>query len=164
MKTNAASKENNESCSIQTALGGESPRNDTPTKLGRGSVTARMNAAIGVYWRSIARAIELTYLLSAFGVLGGIPPLFDAAIAWARYLTKWMRRILPAITAFRRATSDNWALALTSAAAAVSSGKNWRVNTNDRAQLAHDDLCPWLQTRLHNGSGGLEGPRSRQSR
>jgi hypothetical protein len=88
MKTKAASKESNENCDIHTALGGagEPPSNDTVTRLERGSVTARTNAAIGVYWGSIARPIEIIYLFAAFGVLGGIPPLFNVAIKCARYL------------------------------------------------------------------------------
>jgi hypothetical protein len=100
MKTMAASKETSESYNIRTALGegGELPSNDTATRLGRDSVIARTNAAIGVYWSSIARAIEIIYLLAAFGVLGGIPPLFDIAIRCARYLITWMRRLQAQLT------------------------------------------------------------------
>jgi hypothetical protein len=100
MKTKAASKDTNESYNIHTALGGagEPASNDTATRLGRDSVMARTNAAIGVYWGSIARTIEFIYLLAAFGVLGSIPPLFDVAITCARYLITWMRRLQAQLT------------------------------------------------------------------
>jgi hypothetical protein len=100
MKPMATSKETNESYNIHTALGeaGELPSNYTATRLERDSVIARTNAAIAVYWGSIARAIEIIYLLVAFGVLGGIPPLFDVAIRCARYLITWMRRLQAKLT------------------------------------------------------------------
>jgi hypothetical protein len=93
MKTKAVPKENHQSCNTYTASGGagDPPSNDTATKLWRRSVAARTKAIIGVYWGSTARSIEIIYLLAAFGVLGGIPPLFNVAIKCARYLITWMR-------------------------------------------------------------------------
>jgi hypothetical protein len=60
-------------------------------RLGQGSVTTRVNTTIGVYWGGAARAIETIYLLAAFGVLGGIPPLLNGAIKCARYVIASMQ-------------------------------------------------------------------------
>jgi hypothetical protein len=36
-----------------------------------------INTAIGRYWGSVVRAIDVIYVLTAFGVLGGLPPLLN---------------------------------------------------------------------------------------
>jgi hypothetical protein len=40
-------------------------------------VRSDINTAIGRYWGSVVRAIDVIYVLTAFGVLGGLPPLLN---------------------------------------------------------------------------------------
>ena len=36
-----------------------------------------INTTIGRYWGGVVRAIDVIYVLTAFGVLGGLPPLLN---------------------------------------------------------------------------------------
>jgi hypothetical protein len=36
-----------------------------------------INTAIGRYWGSVVRAVDVIYVLTAFGVFGSLPPLLN---------------------------------------------------------------------------------------
>jgi hypothetical protein len=93
MTTRQASKKSNQSCSIHIARRGlrQPLTKYTAFRPGRRSATKHMTTAIGVYFDSVARAIEILYLLAAFGVLGGIPLLLNLLIRSVRRAMLSMR-------------------------------------------------------------------------
>jgi hypothetical protein len=47
-------------------------------------MTARISNAMGTHWGSVVRVIDLIYVLTAFGALGGVPLILDLAAKSAR--------------------------------------------------------------------------------
>lgn len=51
-------------------------------------MTTRLTAAVGRHWGGLVHAIDVIYGVTAFGPLGGLPPLVHAMRQSARYAVK----------------------------------------------------------------------------
>ena len=59
------------------------------------AVTARLSTAMGRHWGGLVRAIDIIYLIGAFGALGGLAPLVNALTTAAHGAIRSLRRLGP---------------------------------------------------------------------
>jgi hypothetical protein len=54
---------------------------------------ARISIALGLYWSSVAQAIDIIAAISALGSIGGLPPLLNALTKYARFIMRQLQGV-----------------------------------------------------------------------
>jgi hypothetical protein len=98
---------------------------------------ARINTAIGRHWGSVVRAIDVIYVLTAFGVLGGLPPLLNVVTKSVRSAMTSLRGSQARLATLECDSADCTESA-GDVAVALSARRIVRVRTSERAGATDD--------------------------